>query len=85
VPKKDAPRIISLEVVRLLKKERVSRRISMNRLAQKSGLSQSMVSLLERGLRIPTLDTLIRIAGALNVDLSRLIKRASKTSGAKSW
>jgi transcriptional regulator with XRE-family HTH domain len=80
VPKKDAPRVISLEVVRLLQKERIRRGISMNRLAEKSGLSQSMVSLVERGLRNPTLDTLLRIAAALNVDLSGLIKKASTAS-----
>jgi transcriptional regulator with XRE-family HTH domain len=51
----------------------------MNRLAERAGLSQSMVSLLERGLRTPTLDTLLRIAAALDVDLSRLIKQASKS------
>jgi transcriptional regulator with XRE-family HTH domain len=78
VPKKDSPRVISLEVVRLLTKERIRRGISMNRLAEKSGLSQSMVSLLERGMRTPTLDTLLRIAAALDVDLSRLLKRASR-------
>jgi transcriptional regulator with XRE-family HTH domain len=54
----------------------------MNRLAEKSGLSQAMVSYVERGIRNPTLDTLLRIAGALNVDLARLIKQASKASDA---
>ncbi|HWX17264.1 MAG TPA: helix-turn-helix transcriptional regulator [Chthoniobacterales bacterium] len=78
VPKTDAPRAISLEVVRLLKKERIRSGISMNRLAEKAGLSQSMVSLLERGMRTPTLDTLLRISAALNVDLSKLLKRGSK-------
>ena len=78
MPKKDAARVISLQVVRLLKKERIRRGISMNRLAQRSGLSQSMVSLLEREMRTPTLDTLLRIAAALDVDLSKLLKQASK-------
>ncbi len=55
----------------------------MNRLAEKSGLSQAMVSYVERGIRNPTLDTLLRIAGALNVDLPRLIKRALKASDAR--
>lgn len=77
VPKKDIPRSASLEVVRLLRKERIRREISLNRLAEKAGLSRSMVSYVERGMRNPTLDTMLRIAGALNVDLWRLIKRAS--------
>ena len=83
VPKKDIPRSASLEVVRLLRKERIRREVSLNRLAEKAGLSRSMVSYVERGMRNPTLDTLLRIAGALNVDLARLIKQASKASDAK--
>jgi transcriptional regulator with XRE-family HTH domain len=37
-----------------------------------------MVSYVERGMRNPTLDTLLRIAAALDVDLSKLLKQASK-------
>ena len=67
-----------MEVVRLLCAERIRRELSMNRLAEKAGLSQSMISLLERGMRSPTLDTLLRVAIALDVDLSELLKKASK-------
>ncbi len=49
----------------------------MRQLADKSGLSQPMVSYVERGKCNPTLGTLLRIANALDVDLWRLIKRAS--------
>jgi len=77
VPKKDIPRSTSLEVVRLLRKERIRHEISLNRLAEKAGLSRSMVSYVERGMRNPTLDTLLRIAEALNLDLWKLIKDAT--------
>ena len=50
----------------------------MVRLAKKSGLSVAMISYVERGLRSPTLDTLLRIAAALGVDLSKLLKQAAK-------
>ena len=83
VPKKDVSRSVSLEVVRLLRKERIRRELSLNQLAEKAGLSRSMVSYVERGMRNPTLQTLLRIANALNVDLSKLIKRASNASDAK--
>ena len=73
----------SRDVARLLREERMRRGLSMNSVAKKSGLSQQMVSYVERGLRNPTLDTLLRITNALNIDLSKLIKRASKTSDAK--
>jgi transcriptional regulator with XRE-family HTH domain len=77
VPKENVPRIIALEVARLLRAERVRQGLSMTRLAEKSGLSQPMVSYVEREMRNPTLDTLLRIAIALDVDLWRLLKQAS--------
>lgn len=52
----------------------------MNALAQRSGLSQGMVSLVEHGLRNPTLDTLLRLAEALDVDLGDLLKQAKKAA-----
>jgi len=54
--------------------------MSMTQLAQKSGLSLSMISFVERDLRKPTLETLLRIAAALDVDLGALIQRASKAA-----
>jgi transcriptional regulator with XRE-family HTH domain len=58
----------------------------MNRVAQLAKLSQQMVSYVERGLRNPTLDTLLRIADALDVDLWRLLKQVSTARGsARSW
>jgi len=62
----------------MLRQEREQRGISMNVLAQRAGLSQSMISLVERELRNPTLDTLLRIAQVLEVDLGRMITRASQ-------
>jgi len=74
VPKTD---IVSLDLARLLREERIRRGLSINALAKKSGLSQPMVSYIERGLRNPTLKILLRIADALNVDLWKLLKSAS--------
>ena len=51
--------------------------LSMSSVAERAGLSQQMVSFVERGMRKPTLDTLLRIAGVLEVDLAVLIHRAS--------
>lgn len=53
----------------------------MNGVAKKAGLSQQMISYVERGLRNPTLDTLLRIADALDIDLWRVIKQASAGTG----
>ena len=48
--------------------------VSMNTVAERAGLSHSTVSLVERGLRKPTLDTLLRITGALEIKLWPLIR-----------
>ena len=52
----------------------------MSRVAEHAGLHVSMISLVERELRKPTLDTLLRIAEALDVDLGTLIHRACKAA-----
>lgn len=72
---KSRERIVS-EVVRLLKTERERQGLSMNKLAERTGLSQSTVSLIERDLRNPTLEVLLRFAAALDVDLWRILKDA---------
>lgn len=69
---------IAANVVRLLREEREKRGLSMNVVAQRSGLSHSIVSLVERDLRNPTLDTLLRIAEAIGIDLGEIITRAGK-------
>ncbi len=69
---------IAANVVRLLREEREKRGLSMNVVAQRAGLSHSIVSLVERDLRNPTLDTLLRIAEAIEIDLGEIITRARK-------
>ena len=69
---------LAANVVRLLREERESRGLSMTVVAQRAGLSQSIVSLIERDLRSPTLDTLLRIAEAIEIDLGEILTRAQK-------
>ncbi|HEV2328959.1 MAG TPA: helix-turn-helix transcriptional regulator [Verrucomicrobiae bacterium] len=69
---------VTANVIRLLREERKKRGLSMNVVAQRSGLSHSIVSLIERDLRNPTLDTLLRIAEAIGIDLGEVITRAGK-------
>ena len=69
---------IASNVVRLLREEREKRGLSMNVVAQRSGLSHSIISLIERDMRNPTLDTLLRIADAIDVDLGKILTRARK-------
>lgn len=65
-------------VARLLKDERTRRQISMTQIAQQSGLSQQMISYIERGMRSPTLETLLRISAVLQIDLWKIIKSATE-------
>jgi transcriptional regulator with XRE-family HTH domain len=50
-----------------LKSERLRRKLSQEALAAKAGLSVSYISMLERGQRMPPLDTLESLAKALAV------------------
>jgi transcriptional regulator with XRE-family HTH domain len=60
----------------MLREERRKQGISMEELATRAGLSQSMISLLERDLRNPTLDTLLRITDVLEIDLPDVLRAA---------
>ena len=61
------------KVVRRLRLEREQQGRSMSAVARAAGISQSIVSLIEHDLRSPTLETLLRLADALEVDLGKLI------------
>ena len=69
---------ISAEVVRLLVAERKRQGVSGNALAEKTGLSQSLISTLETTPWNPTLDTLLRIGEALQIDIGKTISQAGK-------
>ena len=67
-------------VARILREKRVECGLSMTELAHQAGLSQAMISFVERELRNPTLDTLLRIAGVLEVDMAEVLKQAHQTA-----
>jgi transcriptional regulator with XRE-family HTH domain len=73
----EAARICS-HVMTLLRKERETQGVSGSQLADRSGLNQSTISLLDRGERKPTLDTLVRIAGVLRIELGEILLRATE-------
>ena len=57
--------------------------ISQEKLAERSGLHPTYVSMIERGVRNPTLEVASRIAKALKVGLAPLIKDVEKRSVGK--
>ncbi|MCE9608837.1 MAG: helix-turn-helix domain-containing protein [Chthoniobacter sp.] len=63
-----------------LEAERRRQELSLNEVATRAGLSHTMVMRVEKRDRLPTIDTLLRIAEALDVDLGALIQRASKAA-----
>lgn len=59
-----------------LQAARVARNLSVNALADRSGVSRAMIGKIERGTAQPTAALLGRISGALGMTLSELITRA---------
>ena len=50
--------------------------LTQEKLAERAGLHPTYISMVERGVRNPTLDAAVRIAKALKVALPRLIEEA---------
>jgi transcriptional regulator with XRE-family HTH domain len=63
---------------RSLRAFRIQSKISQERLSQESGLDRSYISLLERGLRQPSLTTILQIAKALNTSAVNLISKVEE-------
>jgi transcriptional regulator with XRE-family HTH domain len=75
---KSRPEIVGSSVACLLRQKREALGLSMNTVAKRARLSHSMVSRVEHELRRPTLDTLLRIAEAMDIELWPLVKIAEK-------
>lgn len=60
----------------LLREEREKQGLSMNRLAEKAGLSQSFISLIENNKRSLGMDAYLRVTTALRLDPADLLRRA---------
>ncbi len=63
---------------KVLKETRQSKNITQEGLALSVGLDRTFISMLERGLRQPTLTTLFLIAQGLDVELLELIKAVER-------
>ncbi len=66
-----------IEVVfgKVLKEIRIENKISQEKLAEYCNLDRTFISLLERGLRQPTLTSIFKISKALKILPSELIKK----------
>lgn len=63
-------------VAKALRDTRVRKGLSMSAVAERAGLSQQMVSYVERQMRMPTLDTFLRMSEALAIDPSDVLRKA---------
>jgi transcriptional regulator with XRE-family HTH domain len=75
VPSPDKYAKQRVEIVRLLAEERKRRGISKYQIEQRAGVSQQMVGYVERGSKNPSLETALRIAGGIGVDLGKIIEK----------
>jgi|ERR1043166_8842481 transcriptional regulator with XRE-family HTH domain len=71
-------RAVCAQVITLLREERQKRKISKYAVAQRAGVSQQMIGYVERGLRQPSLEIVLRIADGLGLDLADVITRAQR-------
>jgi transcriptional regulator with XRE-family HTH domain len=76
VQKAERSNAICAEIARLLGEERKRLKLSKNKVAYLTGLNQSTVSRLENYHENPTIDSLLRVADVLKVNLGDLIKQA---------
>lgn len=60
----------------VLKQYRTAKRLSQETLAEKANLHPTYIGLLERSLRVPSLNVAQALAYALDVSLSRLVREA---------
>jgi transcriptional regulator with XRE-family HTH domain len=62
---------------------RKQRCISQEQLSARASLHRTEIGMLERGLRVAKIDTLIKLAGGLEVEPGELLAGLSWTQGAK--
>jgi len=74
---------ICSEVAKLLKEERLRQKLSLNQVAIRAGLAYQMISYVEREMRIPRLDTLLRIGNALGFSAGEVLARAERITDSK--
>jgi transcriptional regulator with XRE-family HTH domain len=74
----DKSRDLCVEIARVLLERREACGFSQTKLAELSGLTRQMISFVEQSRRIPTVDTLARLARPLGVTPSVILSEAEK-------
>ncbi len=77
---KEIPHDLNQKIARRVREMRLARNLSLEKIAEKSGVSRSMISLIERGESSPTAVVLDKIAAALGVALASLFTDVDETT-----
>jgi transcriptional regulator with XRE-family HTH domain len=78
VPKLTHRDLIIQRLAETLREERLRLGLSQNEIARRAGLSHTMVLRVEKQERMPTIDTLLRIAEAMGLELGALITQCQR-------
>jgi transcriptional regulator with XRE-family HTH domain len=74
-------RMIAEHFGRNLKRLRLRVDLSQEELSHRADLHRTEIGMLERGIRLPRLDTIIKVAGALEVEAGELFEGLEWTPG----
>jgi transcriptional regulator with XRE-family HTH domain len=72
---------ITDHVIRQLARLRARKGLTYQQVADRAGITRTYLSFLEKGRRRPTLDVALRLAGALETSLRRLLAKAEREVG----
>jgi transcriptional regulator with XRE-family HTH domain len=70
---------ISTVFGQVLREQRLSRDLSQEQLAEAADVDRTFVSQMERGIRQPTITTLMKLATALGIQPSTLVARMERS------
>jgi len=83
VPSGIKQRAICVHTIRLLREERERRGLSKYALSAQCGIAQQSISYIERGMRQPSFETILRIADGIGVNLEDVLKKARSAAATK--
>ena len=74
---------IGAHVAGIFREERVKRDLSLRLLAKNSGVTRQTIGYIEKEVQSPSLDTMLKIAFALGMNLSEILARAENQAATK--
>lgn len=69
------------QIGRRIREERSRQRITQEKLAELAGLNESYIGQIERGIKNPSLESIIKIANVLGATVDHLLRDVTETRG----